>query len=265
MTTQTKAVEEGIKIALDAADAATNVIDEFARIKQDYSAVEGEVKKLYKNATIVFASSAAASLIAVIAASMMYYRTMETMETSNNTSLEALVIFAENVDKLALATTSLDEALTKQSEMSETAEATNIAVSRIEESQAEAQAITAEGLAELSETTTAVVSQFSTAMLEKFDADLAQQTDTISQALDSLEAAQSALSASLAAQDNPSSADAAPNKELTAKLETVLMLQREISAKITAANSPPPKSRKRPTPTATAKPRRTSDAPITFP
>jgi hypothetical protein len=190
---------------------------------------------------------------------------METMETSNNTSLEALVIFAENVDKLALATTLLDEALTKQSKMSETVEATNIAVSRIEESQAEAQAITAEGLAELSETTTAVVSQFSTAMLEKFDTDLAQQTDTISQALASLEAAQSALSASLAAQDNPSGADAAPNKELTAKLETVLMLQREISAKITAANSPPPKSRKRPTPAATAKPKRTSDAPITFP
>ncbi len=114
MSADTKAVEEGIKIALDAADAATNVTQEFARIKQDYVAVEGELKKIYRNATIVFASSAAASLIAVVAASMMYYRTIETMETSNNTSLEALVIFAENVDKLAAATTALDAAMAKQ-------------------------------------------------------------------------------------------------------------------------------------------------------
>ena len=101
MSSDIKSVEDSIKIALDAADVATNVTDGFARITKDYSAVESEVKKVYRSATIVFVSSVAASLIAVVVASMMYYRTMESMQTANNTSLEALVIFAENVDKLA--------------------------------------------------------------------------------------------------------------------------------------------------------------------
>ena len=92
MSSDIKSVEDSIKIALDAADVATNVTDEFARITKDYSAVESEVKKVYRSATIVFVSSVAASLIAVVVASMMYYRTMESMQTANNTSLEALVI-----------------------------------------------------------------------------------------------------------------------------------------------------------------------------
>ena len=128
MSAGTKSVEDSIKIALDAADAATNVTDEFVRITNDYSAMEGKVKKMYRNATIIFVSSAAASLIAVLVASMMYYRTIETMETSNNTSLEALIIFAENVDKLAAATTALDVSVAEQEQLREATAAANEAL-----------------------------------------------------------------------------------------------------------------------------------------
>ena len=36
MSSDIKSVEDSIKIALDAADVATNVTDEFARITKDY-------------------------------------------------------------------------------------------------------------------------------------------------------------------------------------------------------------------------------------
>ena len=135
MSSDIKSVEDSIKIALDAADVATNVTDEFARITKDYSAVESEVKKVYRSATIVFVSSVAASLIAVVVASMMYYLTMESMQTANNTSLEALVIFAENVDKLAASTTTLDEAMQDQEKLMIATEAANETLARIEAQQ----------------------------------------------------------------------------------------------------------------------------------
>lgn len=263
MSTDSKSVEEGIKIALDAADAATNVTDEFARIKQDYSSVEDEVKKLYRNAAIIFASSAVASLIAIIVASMMYYRTIEAMETSNNTSLEALVIFAENVDKLALATASLDESMAAQTEMSQTIADAQEALVRIEEQQRDASTKTSEQLTELGETTSAAVSQFSGAMLERFDTDFTQHTQEMAEAFAKLDAAQADLAASMAEASGGGSIQMDPALDM--KLETVLMLQKEISAKITAANNPPQKAR---TPARTApkpKPVRRTDPPISFP
>ena len=265
MSAQTKAVEEGIKIALDAADAATNVTDEFARIKQDYAAVEGEVQKLYKNAVIVFASSAVASILAVVVAAMMYYRTIETMETSNNTSLEALVIFAENVDKLALATSSLDDAMTKQSELADEIAVAKEMIAEIEAQQAEANSATSEGLMSLSEMTTSAVGQLSETMVAKFDNDLVGYTQEIKDMLMALNTAQSELIEMMQSQEMGAD-KLTPGPELNAKIENVLMLQKEISAKITATNSPPPKSRSRPstTPPRTTPVRRT-DPPISFP
>ena len=161
MSSDIKSVEDSIKIALDAADVATNVTDEFARITKDYSAVESEVKKVYRSATIVFVSSVAASLIAVVVASMMYYRTMESMQTANNTSLEALVIFAENVDKLAASTTTLDEAMQDQEKLMTATEAANETLARIEAQQELNATETQDGLNDMTETNLASVSQFS--------------------------------------------------------------------------------------------------------
>jgi hypothetical protein len=54
--------------------------------------------------------------------------------------------------------------------------------------------------------------------------------------------------------------------EVTTKLEAILMLQREISAKITAANSPPPRTRTAPkVKPKTAPTRPKVDDPISFP
>jgi hypothetical protein len=263
MTTDGKSVEDSIKIALDAADANIKITDEYERIRKDYSAVEAEVKKLYKNATTVFVSSAVASLIAVVAASMMYYRTIEAMETSNNTSLEALVIFAENVDKLALATSSLDETMSAQAAIADKITETQETLARIEEQQLDVGS-TAEQLTELGETTSAAMSEFSGAMLERFDTDLMKLSQEMTDSLAGLNAAQAELAESV----SNASGGGAPielDPALDMKLETVLMLQKEISAKITAANNPPQKARTPARTVAKPKPVRKTDPPISFP
>ena len=261
-----KAIEDSIKIALDAADVATNVTDEFAGITKEYSAVEGEVKKIYRSATIVFVSSIAASLIAVVVASMMYYRTMESMETANNTSLEALVIFAENVDKLAASTTALDLSMKEQDNLVGATEAANETLARIESQQEFNATSTRNALNDMSETSQASVSQFSSSILDKIDLDLASHSEVITAALTQLELAQSKLMESVAEQGGTDEGIKTPLSEVTSKIEAILMLQREISAKITAVTSPKARSRKATkTKPKSIKPRRKVDEPIKFP
>ena len=102
--TATPTLEDSIKTALDAADAAITVSSEFDQIRNDYSKTRVEVKAINRQVMIVFVSSLVASVLAVAAAGLIYFRTMSEIETTNATSLEALVIFAENVDRLAAAT-----------------------------------------------------------------------------------------------------------------------------------------------------------------
>ena len=188
------------------------------------------------------------------------------METSNNTSLEALIIFAENVDKLAAATTALDVSVAEQEQLREATAAANEALARIENQQELNAAQTRDGLVDLSETNIASVSQFSSGVLNKIDVDLVTQTETITAALAQIELAQSQLMETVMAEGSTEQAGQAMGPEMAAKVEAILMLQREISAKITAANSPPPRTRTAPKPKPKAtKPRPKTDEPITYP
>ena len=57
MNSQSQAIEEGIKIALDAADTATSVVGEFGHIKADYAEARkqmGPVGSAFMYRTIYF-------------------------------------------------------------------------------------------------------------------------------------------------------------------------------------------------------------------
>ena len=54
MNQQINAMQESIKIALDAADAATDVTSEYKRIKNEYIKAAQKVKEIHKYTTIVF-------------------------------------------------------------------------------------------------------------------------------------------------------------------------------------------------------------------
>jgi len=98
MSTEYNAVQESIKIALDAADAATDVTSEYNKTKREHKKLEASVKSVHRFSIIIFASSMVAAVVALMFAGMIYFRTMSELNTMTTTSREALVVFAENVD-----------------------------------------------------------------------------------------------------------------------------------------------------------------------
>ena len=98
MSTEYNAVQESIKIALDAADAATDVTSEYNKTKREHKKLEASVKSVHRFSIIIFASSMLAAVAALLFAGMIYFRTMSELTTMTTTSREALVVFAENVE-----------------------------------------------------------------------------------------------------------------------------------------------------------------------
>ena len=98
MSTEYNAVQESIKIALDAADAATDVTSEYNKTKREHKKLEASVKGIHRFSIIIFGSSMVAAVAALLFAGMIYFRTMSELSTMTTTSREALVVFAENVE-----------------------------------------------------------------------------------------------------------------------------------------------------------------------
>ena len=91
-------MQERIKIALDAADAATDVTSEYDKTKREHKKLEASVKGIHRFSVIIFGSSMVAAVAALLFAGMIYFRTMSELSTMTTTSREALVVFAENVE-----------------------------------------------------------------------------------------------------------------------------------------------------------------------
>ena len=114
MTTEYNAVQESIKIALDAADAATDVTSEYNKTKREHKKLEASVKSVHRFSIIIFGSSMVAAVAALLFAAMIYFRTMSELNTMTTTSREALVVFAENVEGVNDALDKMRSALVTQ-------------------------------------------------------------------------------------------------------------------------------------------------------
>ena len=114
MSTEYNAVQESIKIALDAADAATDVTSEYNKTKREHKKLEASVKNVHRFSIIIFASSMVAAVAALMFAGMIYFRTMSELSTMTTTSREALVVFAENVEGVNDALDKMKAALDTQ-------------------------------------------------------------------------------------------------------------------------------------------------------
>lgn len=117
MNQQINAMQESIKIALDAADAATDVTSEYKRIKNEYLKAEQKVKEIHKYTTIVFSSSIATAVIAIILTGLLYFKSLSELEDMTSTSREALVVFAENVENVNKAVENMNSSLAKHSDL----------------------------------------------------------------------------------------------------------------------------------------------------
>ena len=117
MSSEISTIEESIKIALDAADAATDITSEYNIIKKKNQKLEEEVKKVYLYTTIIFGSSIFASVAAILFSSFIYFKSMSDLDVMTTTNREALVIFSENVDALKETTGEYVEAIKLQEEV----------------------------------------------------------------------------------------------------------------------------------------------------
>ena len=117
MSSEISTIEESIKIALDAADAATDITSEYNGIKKKNQKLESEVKKVYLYTTIIFGSSIFASVVAILFSSFIYFKSMSDLDVMTTTNREALVIFSENVDALKETTVEYVEAIKLQEEV----------------------------------------------------------------------------------------------------------------------------------------------------
>ena len=117
MNQQINAMQESIKIALDAADAATDVTSEYKKIKNEYMKAEQKVKEIHKYTTIVFSSSIATAVIAIILTGLLYFKSLSELEDMTSTSREALVVFAENVENVNKAVENMNSSLARHNDL----------------------------------------------------------------------------------------------------------------------------------------------------
>ena len=91
-----KAVQESINIAIDSDYAATDVTEEYKRIKNEYIKTEKKMKEIHKYTTIIFSSSIATAVVAILLTGLLYFKSLSELEVLSDTSREALVVFSVN-------------------------------------------------------------------------------------------------------------------------------------------------------------------------
>jgi predicted PurR-regulated permease PerM len=117
MNNDLNTMQESIKIALDAADAATDVTSEYKRMKTEYLKAEQKVKEIHKYTTVIFSASIGTAIVAILLTGLLYFKSLSELEDMTNTSREALVVFAENVESVNKAVDNMNQSLEKHSDL----------------------------------------------------------------------------------------------------------------------------------------------------
>ena len=114
---QQKALEETSKVALDAADAATRAAEEIHGVKKEYEGLLKSNRGVLRGLSIALVSAAVGLLVAVGASALVYYKSRAQFEKSDEMLLQAVAVFAENVDELTLAQTNLNTLIETQNDL----------------------------------------------------------------------------------------------------------------------------------------------------
>ena len=119
MNDKVDAVQESIKLALDAADAATDVTSEYNTVRKQNAILEAKVKQIHKYTTVVFVSSIISGLFVVIVSAFLFMQGSSKLTSMTETSREALVVFAENVESVNKSLKNLNKAIKTQGDLLE--------------------------------------------------------------------------------------------------------------------------------------------------
>ena len=117
MASELNSVQESIKLALDAADAATDVTSEYSQIKREHRKLEKNVSQIHRYTTITFVTAVCAAVLSLGFSAMLYFKTLGELRVMTKTNREGLVVFAENIEQLNSVLGELSGSLEQQGEL----------------------------------------------------------------------------------------------------------------------------------------------------
>ena len=119
MAGELSSVQESIKLALDAADAATDVTSEYSQVKREHKKLEKKVSQIHRYTTITFVTGIVAAVVALTFSATLYFKSIAELKLMTTTNREGLYVFSENIDKLNVVLAELQVSLSKQEELVE--------------------------------------------------------------------------------------------------------------------------------------------------
>ena len=238
---QQKALEETSKVALDAADAATRAAEEIHGVKNEYEGLLKANRGVLRSLSIALVSAAIGLILAVVASALVYYKSRAQFEKSDEMLLQAVAVFAENVDELTLAQTNLNTLIETQNDLRNeiglARKSLDTVPAKIDETLATllpevskaldaSQAAIEESVTSSTEQAVADLSQKFTVVFDKVESISVLLEQAISEAASSTE-----VNTTKPNEDTDTSAYELVNVQ--SDLEQIILLQKELSAKIT--------------------------------
>ena len=238
---QQKALEETSKVALDAADAATRAAEEIHGVKKEYEGLLKSNRGVLRGLSIALVSAAVGLLVAVGASALVYYKSRAQFEKSDEMLLQAVAVFAENVDELTLAQTNLNALIETQNDLRNEIGLARKSLDTVPAKIDETLTTLLPKVSSAVDASQAAIEESVTASTELAIADLSQKFTVV---FDEVEAISALLEKAIS--DATSSAEVSttePNEDtdtsayelvnVQSDLEQIILLQKELSAKIT--------------------------------
>ena len=238
---QQKALEETSKVALDAADAATRAAEEIHGVKKEYEGLLKSNRGVLRGLSIALVRAAIGLLVAVGASAVVYYKSRAQFEKSDEMLLQAVAVFAENVDELTLAQTNLNALIETQNDLRNEIGLARKSLDTVPAKIDETLTTLLPKVSSAVDASQAAIEESVTASTELAMADLSQKFTVV---FDEVEAISALLEKAIS--DATSSAVVSttePNEDtdtsayelvnVQSDLEQIILLQKELSAKIT--------------------------------
>ena len=238
---QQKALEETSKVALDAADAATRAAEEIHGVKKEYEGLLKSNRGVLRGLSIALVSTAVGLLVAVGASALVYYKSRAQFEKSDEMLLQAVAVFAENVDELTLAQTNLNSLIETQNDLRNEIGLARKSLDTVPAKIDETLATLLPKISSAVDASQVAIEESVTASTELAMADLSQKFTVVFDEVEAIsvlleQAISDATSSTEVTTTKPDADTATSAYELVnvqSDLEQIILLQKELSAKIT--------------------------------
>ena len=110
-------VQESVKLALDAADAAADVTAEYNKVKKENKKMLGRINSIHRMSGLIAIVAAVVTIGALALTLIIHFRSISSLELLSGTNREAVIVFAENVDSMNQSIGTLEMTLQKQDDL----------------------------------------------------------------------------------------------------------------------------------------------------